>query len=80
MQRYVELLLRSFGVFVLVVLVWTFGLALIIWHTGNHAGFRFSPSDALTSFFSVGGSDIPVIGYSQEDAVGRPLQRLRWRW
>jgi hypothetical protein len=52
--RYLELLLSSFPVFVMALLSWVFVLSLLFWWAG-HPNWEYGLSDAVTSFFSVGG-------------------------
>jgi hypothetical protein len=53
--RYLELLLRSFAVFVSALLVWVIGLSLAFWWVNaGYSGFLPGLSDGVSSFFAVG--------------------------
>lgn len=59
---YLELLLSSFAVFVIVIFVWIIGLSILYWLTATHETWGYGLSDAITSFFSIGGPIHPDSG------------------
>lgn len=59
--RYLEILLSSFPAFVTAILAWVFLLSLLFWWAG-HPSWEYGFSDAMTSFFSIGGPIHPDDG------------------
>ena len=54
LMRYLEMLLSSFSIFVMALFAWVIVLSLLFWWAG-HPSWGYGLSDAMTSFFSVGG-------------------------
>jgi hypothetical protein len=52
--RYLELLLSSFAVFVVVVLAWVSTLSGLFSWAGHHPKWTYGVTDAVTPFFSIG--------------------------
>lgn len=63
---YLELLLRSFSIFVLILFGWIIGLSILYWMTAFHANWGYGLSDAITSFFSIGGPIHPNYDLEKE--------------
>jgi hypothetical protein len=53
--RYLELLFKSFAIFVVVITAWIVGLSLLYWLSGGHPHWGYGLEDAVSSFFSIGG-------------------------
>lgn len=57
---YLELLLSSFSIFVVILLGWIILLSILYWCTAAHDDWGYGLSDAITSFFSGGGPIHPT--------------------
>lgn len=51
---YLQLLLKSFSIFVLMLVIWVATLSLLFWWTGHHPAWVYGLEDAISGFFSTG--------------------------